>query len=523
MAEYAVMPASDYTDACNAVREKTGGTELIKSGELGNKIRSISGGGSSGVLPAGYTLLEYIESSGTQHINTKFVPDSNSRVVVTVKFDSVPTAHAGLFGSRTGTTEQFWCYYRYSDLTFATRYGTNQDIKISAASTQKNVVEMDKNTLVVNGNVVEGSAQTFTGQYEMYLFSVNQSGATQNTASFSLYSCQIYDNDVLVRDYLPCRNPENEVGLYDTVTKEFYGNVGAGAFDGVEVQTGGGVGIQSVVQTTTSDEDGGTNIITVTKTDGSTSTFSVKNGRKGSDGADGKDGYTPVKGVDYFDGEDGKDGDDGVGIQSVVQTTTSSADGGTNVITVTLTNGQKSSFTVKNGSKGSAGVAGSDGADGYTPVKGTDYFTEADKQEIVSDVLEAMPESSDVFVATYGVTTYDEVYEAFVTNKRPVMVVDGEYAFWCAQYNPGAELFLFLGKYESTTRMFKRSLYPSGWSDSSSVYYVHPGYISGGTFGGEVAAVSSGQTPGTSLLRNSKLVSADTTPTVNGEIFWTYK
>ena len=47
--------------------------------------------------------------------------------------------------------------------------------------------------------------------------------------------------------------------------------------------------------------------------------------------------------------------------------------------------------------------------------------------------------------------------------------------------------------------------------------------ITAGTFAGEVIANSSGQNPGTSLLRNSKLVSADTNPTVNGEICWTYK
>ena len=47
--------------------------------------------------------------------------------------------------------------------------------------------------------------------------------------------------------------------------------------------------------------------------------------------------------------------------------------------------------------------------------------------------------------------------------------------------------------------------------------------VMAGTFAGQVVANSSGQTPGTSLLRNSKLVSADTNPTVNGEICWTYK
>ena len=81
-------------------------------------------------------------------------------------------------------------------------------------------------------------------------------------------------------------------------------------------------------------------------------------------------------------------GKDGVGIQSVVQTTTSAEDGGTNVITVTKTDGTTSTFSIKNGSKGSAGQAG---ADGHTPVKGTDYWTEADQQAIVADVLAALP------------------------------------------------------------------------------------------------------------------------------------
>lgn len=57
-------------------------------------------------------------------------------------------------------------------------------------------------------------------------------------------------------------------------------------------------------------------------------------------------------------------GADGVGIASIEQTTTSSADGGSNVFTVTLDDGATATFTVKNGSKGSTGASGSNGADG---------------------------------------------------------------------------------------------------------------------------------------------------------------
>ena len=52
MADYAVMPYADYEDACDAVREKTGGTDTIVSGDLGTQIRAIESG--SGAPPVLY-------------------------------------------------------------------------------------------------------------------------------------------------------------------------------------------------------------------------------------------------------------------------------------------------------------------------------------------------------------------------------------------------------------------------------------------------------------------------------------
>ena len=43
------------------------------------------------------------------------------------------------------------------------------------------------------------------------------------------------------------------------------------------------------------------------------------------------------------------------------------------------------------GDKGDTGAPGAKGADGKTPVKGTDYWTAADKTEIVNDTLAALP------------------------------------------------------------------------------------------------------------------------------------
>ena len=83
-------------------------------------------------------------------------------------------------------------------------------------------------------------------------------------------------------------------------------------------------------------------------------TIELTPGPQGEPGPAGKDGK---------DGEPGKDGSDG-----------------------------------KDGAPGAAGKDGSDGKDGKTPVKGTDYWTEADKAEIVEDVLAALPAAEGVSV-----------------------------------------------------------------------------------------------------------------------------
>ena len=45
-----------------------------------------------------------------------------------------------------------------------------------------------------------------------------------------IYSCQIYDNGSLVRDYVPCINNDGTIGLWDDVNSVFYGNAGTGSF-----------------------------------------------------------------------------------------------------------------------------------------------------------------------------------------------------------------------------------------------------------------------------------------------------
>lgn len=82
---------------------------------------------------------------------------------------------------------------------------------------------------------------------------------------------------------------------------------------------------------------------------------------------------------------DGADGADGRGITSITRTSGNGAAGTTDTYTITYTDGTKSTYRVRNGA---------DGTNGKTPVKGTDYFTDADKAELVSSVIEGLPKWS---------------------------------------------------------------------------------------------------------------------------------
>lgn len=152
-------------------------------------------------------------------------------------------------------------------------------------------------------------------------------------------------------------------------------------------------------------EDGFSPIVSLSKT-GNVTTLEItdKNGKQtakiydGYNGHNGADGYTPVKGVDYFDGKDGKDGKDGYtpvkGVDYFDGKNGTSATHRWSGTTLYITSESGTSYANLKGDKGDNGTNGKDGkdgADGHTPIKGADYFTEADKAEMVASVIYALP------------------------------------------------------------------------------------------------------------------------------------
>ena len=47
---------------------------------------------------------------------------------------------------------------------------------------------------------------------------------------FKLYSCKFYENDNMIRNFVPCRDKDGTVCLYDKIEGKYYYNKGTGEF-----------------------------------------------------------------------------------------------------------------------------------------------------------------------------------------------------------------------------------------------------------------------------------------------------
>ena len=182
-----------------------------------------------------YQVVEYLRSYGrTQHIDTGFKPNQDTRVVIDLIDYTTNTGF--IFGARINASSNNYGFLVPDSTQFRTDYNTTLTT-IPRTREIRYLVDKNKNVTTVyrDGEQVSKITQnyaTFAPNYNMYVFAVNNSGTPNNSkADIKLYSCQIYDDDILVRDFVPCiRKIDNVAGLFDKVGRTFYTNQGTGSF-----------------------------------------------------------------------------------------------------------------------------------------------------------------------------------------------------------------------------------------------------------------------------------------------------
>lgn len=206
------------------LREKISTTFPITFGGVGKNLKDykVYGNTVQSKLPDGYTQVDYIESSGTQYIDTNYTPTQNDNFEL--KNVSTPNISGTLFSAGTGDYQLILHNNRYFKY-FAS--GAAVDIGNNVIFNNSNI-KIEEGSLYVD-NVLKG-VSTYGGKVNttLQLFRRANGG---NYKTCSIGEVIITNKNTLVRDFIPCyRNSDNEVGLYDLVNNVFYTNQGTGVF-----------------------------------------------------------------------------------------------------------------------------------------------------------------------------------------------------------------------------------------------------------------------------------------------------
>lgn len=191
----------------------------------------------SSILPAGYTQKEYLQTSGEQVIDTGYTPQTDVLQIETqLLYNSQPDkaiAQSRLFG--------FWTYnsqlYVYTNSNSNALFSPSSSVQSNTVYTLIAKNGASQKLLQINETRLtnDSATQVADTNNPIYLLAGKYSNA-QPISNFDyfytgrMYYCKIYDNDVLVRDFIPAvRDSDGKAGFYDLVTNQFYTNAGTGA------------------------------------------------------------------------------------------------------------------------------------------------------------------------------------------------------------------------------------------------------------------------------------------------------
>ena len=184
-----------------------------------------------------YEPLKYIESSGSQYIDTGLFLDYSKQFSLSMDFYAKGINERQCFFSNISVppvnSTSIWCELAVNN---QYRFGfASTNILYSQLSLGENSVSFTHNESL---NFIEVNEQnspsyvdnrTSTAPASLLMFRDYRSSIFTNR-----YQCKnatiIVDN-LLIRNFIPCcRKYDNKIGMYDVVGKQFYDNQGTGEF-----------------------------------------------------------------------------------------------------------------------------------------------------------------------------------------------------------------------------------------------------------------------------------------------------
>lgn len=184
------------------------------------------------------TKLEYIQSSGTEYINSGVSAPKGFKVDVDFEFTKSSSAIQTIIGSHETASPYYRNYFAVNANMESWNAGFYDALNFgsSAINTRYHVQYCNvsgKISCVINdvdqGLNVNAATNTARSGRSLYILAMNYETSLLNGTA-KLYACKIDVDDTLVRDYIPCQTSSGEIGLWDALNKMFYSNAGTGTF-----------------------------------------------------------------------------------------------------------------------------------------------------------------------------------------------------------------------------------------------------------------------------------------------------
>lgn len=190
--------------------------------------------------------VEYLESSGAEWIDTGILPSTtivaDIDFLITAYTESGDAYQSYLFGSRRYITARRACFafapklsstntYWYVEVG-RSAYTASKTIPLNTAA--KANISYNATTITAGGVTQSANySPTWDNSYatlSLYLFNRHNLGGDSSTPfTGRVYACKIWDDGVLVRNFIPVR--ADGVGyMYDKVSGALFGDIGGGAF-----------------------------------------------------------------------------------------------------------------------------------------------------------------------------------------------------------------------------------------------------------------------------------------------------
>lgn len=174
--------------------------------------------------------VDYLESDGTQYIDTGIKLTNNHSVEVDYQLTSARQNRKGIFGGLVSNGSRFGTLLSPSNEYLEFGYGSsNVWYQTGLPDTQRHIMKQQKNLLYFDGVLIYtfGTA-TFTQNFTAPLGSFNYTNYSPASAKY--YGSRWWDGNDLIRDYKPAIDENGVCFWFDKVSHSVFLNAGTGVF-----------------------------------------------------------------------------------------------------------------------------------------------------------------------------------------------------------------------------------------------------------------------------------------------------